>query len=90
MVSWEALAAGVPVVATQFPHAAELLTAGRGLVVPHRDPRALAEAVHVALRGARTSPRPVDRGAAGDVSWPAVAARYHRLAAAIGHRAQFP
>jgi glycosyltransferase involved in cell wall biosynthesis len=38
----EAVAAGKPVVATQFPHARELLAGGAGLVVPHRDPAAIA------------------------------------------------
>ena len=36
----EAVAAGVPVVATRFPHAVELLTDGPGLLVPHQDPAA--------------------------------------------------
>ncbi|MEK8108330.1 glycosyltransferase [Micromonospora sp. M12] len=35
----EAVAAGVPVVATAFPHAVELLTGGPGLVVPTRTRR---------------------------------------------------
>ena len=39
----EAVAAGVPVVATAFPHAVELLTDGPGLLVPHQDPAALAD-----------------------------------------------
>src|ERR1700678_1650824 len=33
----EAVAAGKPVVATRFPHAAEVLAGGAGLLVPHRD-----------------------------------------------------
>jgi glycosyltransferase involved in cell wall biosynthesis len=78
----EAVAAGIPVVATTFPHAVELLTDGPGLLVPHRDPAALAGAVRriltePGLRGcltARTSPL------AADVRWPAVAARYDELA----------
>lgn len=41
----EAIAAGLPVVATDFPHARELLSTGCGLVVPHEDPVALADAV---------------------------------------------
>ena len=45
----EAVAAGVPVVATAFPHAVELLTDGPGLVVPHRNPRALSTAVRRVL-----------------------------------------
>jgi glycosyltransferase involved in cell wall biosynthesis len=38
----EAVAAGKPVVATQFPHAREVLAGGAGLLVPHRDPAATA------------------------------------------------
>ena len=34
----EAVAAGKPVVATRFPHAAEVLAGGAGLLVPHGDP----------------------------------------------------
>ena len=41
----EAVAAGKPVVATRFPHAVELLSDGAGIVVPHRDPIAIAEAL---------------------------------------------
>jgi glycosyltransferase involved in cell wall biosynthesis len=78
----EAVAAGVPVVATPFPHAVELLTAGPGLLVPHEDPKALA----VAVRRILTEP-----GLAADLArrtrdlrstllWPEVAARYDALA----------
>ena len=38
----DAVAAGRPVVSTAFPHAVELLASGAGLVVPQRDPGALA------------------------------------------------
>ena len=34
----EAVASAKPVVATAFPHAAELLAEGSGIVVPHEDP----------------------------------------------------
>jgi glycosyltransferase involved in cell wall biosynthesis len=78
----EAVAAGKPVVATQFPHARELLADGAGLVVPHRDPPAIAAALRsVITRGdmmaamasaaAATAPR---------LLWPAVAAQYRELA----------
>ena len=45
----EAVAAGKPVVATAFPHAIELLASGAGLVVPHDDPAALAQAIQRVL-----------------------------------------
>lgn len=41
----DAVAAGRPVIATAFPHAVELLSSGAGIVVPHRDPAALADAI---------------------------------------------
>ncbi|GLY49946.1 glycosyl transferase family 1 [Lentzea sp. NBRC 102530] len=74
----EALAARKPVVATVFPHAVELLADGAGLLVPHRDPAAIA----AALRRVLTEPglaagmrdRSADLGAV--LSWPAVADRY--------------
>jgi glycosyltransferase involved in cell wall biosynthesis len=72
----EAVAAGVPVVATAFPHAVELLTDGPGLVVPHRNPRALATAVRKVL----SRPALYRDAAAATLRWPAVAARYEALA----------
>ncbi len=78
----DAVAAGRPVVATQFPHAVELLASGAGIVVPQRDPGALADAIRVVLteegRAARMA-REARRLAPG-LSWSAVAARYVSLA----------
>jgi glycosyltransferase involved in cell wall biosynthesis len=75
----EAVAAGVPVVATAFPHAVELLTDGPGLLVPHRNPRALANAIRKVLT------RRQQAGPADDAvtRWPVVAARYEELAARL-------
>jgi glycosyltransferase involved in cell wall biosynthesis len=81
----EAVAAGKPVVATQFPHARELLADGAGLLVPHRDPAAIAAALRsVITRGdvldamaavaAATAPR---------LLWPAIASQYRELADAL-------
>ena len=39
----DAVSAGRPVIATEFPHAVELLNRGAGMVVPHRDPVSLAQ-----------------------------------------------
>jgi polysaccharide biosynthesis protein PslF len=78
----EAVAAGKPVVATQFPHARELLAGGAGLLVPHRDPAAIAAALRsvitrgdvlsrMAAAAAATAPR---------LLWPAIADQYRELA----------
>ncbi len=81
----EAVAAGKPVVATQFPHARELLAGGAGLVVPHRDPAAIAAAlrsvatraeVRAAMAGAAASTAP-------GLLWPAIAGQYRELAARL-------
>ncbi|MCO1595345.1 glycosyltransferase [Micromonospora sp. RHAY321] len=78
----EAVAAGVPVVATAFPHAVELLTGGPGLVVPHRDPTALAAAIRRILIEPGLTARLAGRvrPLAAHLRWPAVAARYGTLA----------
>lgn len=78
----EAVAAGRPVVSTAFPHAVELLTDGAGLLVPQRDPMALARA----LRRVLTEPGLGDRMAAQAarkapaLSWRSVAQRYAEIA----------
>jgi glycosyltransferase involved in cell wall biosynthesis len=76
----EAVGADVPVVATEFPHAVELLADGPGLLVPHQDPEAMAAAIRHLL----STPDPAGRrnGLAGGptLRWPAVAARYRSLA----------
>nr|WP_144124253.1 glycosyltransferase [Catellatospora sichuanensis] len=74
----EAVAAGVPVVATRFPHAVELLTDGPGLLVPHGDASAMADAIRTIL----TSPDAARLGGAPGTAmlWPAVADRYAALA----------
>ncbi|GAB3169684.1 glycosyltransferase involved in cell wall biosynthesis [Micromonospora palomenae] len=78
----EAVAAGVPVVSTAFPHAVELLTGGPGLVVPHRDPAALAAAIRRILVEPGLAARLAGRvqPLAAHLRWPAVAARYGTLA----------
>jgi glycosyltransferase involved in cell wall biosynthesis len=76
----EAVAAGVPVVATTFPHAIELLSDGRGLLVPHRKPAALATAIRRVLTDPALAAR-LARPRTPALRWPAVAARYEALAA---------
>ena len=81
----EALAAGKPVIATAFPHAVELLSTGAGIVVPHRDPQALA----AALRQVLTQPASAAemaaeaRKIAATLYWPAIAERYDHMAAKL-------
>lgn len=77
----EAIAAGLPVVATAFPHAIELLDRGPGFVVEHESPVAIAEALQRVFTG------PVPQRAAGatpvvpDATWAEVAGRYEALTA---------
>jgi glycosyltransferase involved in cell wall biosynthesis len=75
----EAVAAGVPVVATPFPHAVELLTDGPGLLVPHRDPKALAKAIRRLLTVPGLAGK-LSRRSGAELRWPAVAASYGELA----------
>jgi len=75
----EAVAARVPVVATGFPHAIELLAGGAGIVVPHRDPSAIADAVTKMLR--RSSP-PV-AGGSDATSWSNVGRAYLEIAGSL-------
>jgi glycosyltransferase involved in cell wall biosynthesis len=77
----DAIAAGKPVIATEFPHAIELVGRGCGVVVPHADPRAIANAIsHVVdhpenLR--EMEERTLEIGIEHD--WKAVAASYCHL-----------
>ena len=77
----EAVGAGVPVVATEFPHAIELLAEGPGLLVPHQDAEAMAAAIRHLI--ARPAGVPATRAAGPTLRWPAVAARYEALAASL-------
>jgi glycosyltransferase involved in cell wall biosynthesis len=76
----EAVGAGKPVVATPFPHAVELLSDGPGLLVPHHDPKALADAVRRILTDDALAQRLSARTDAPTLRWPAVAARYAAVA----------
>jgi glycosyltransferase involved in cell wall biosynthesis len=81
----EAVAAGKPVVSTSFPHAVELLSSGAGLLVPQRDPVALAHALRRVLteRGLADSMAETSRELAVSQLWPAIAASYIALASAL-------
>ena len=80
----EAVAAGKPVVATQFPHAAEVLAGGAGLLVPHRDPAAIAAALRsVITRGdVMTRMAAAAAATAPQLLWPVIADQYRELAGA--------
>jgi polysaccharide biosynthesis protein PslF len=74
----EAVAALKPVVATRFPHAFELLSNGPGILVPHRDPNAIAGALRTLLTH-RDLTAGMTRAAAvtaPELLWPVVAQRY--------------
>lgn len=81
----EAVTARRPVVATDFPHARELLAGGAGLVVPRRDSGAMAHAVRRVL----TEPGLAETlaGRCSDLArafdWRAVAHGYRTLARAL-------
>ncbi len=77
----EAIAAGKPVVATEFPHAREVLAGGAGILVPHRDPAAIA----AALRSLSTRTDVMTRMASAatetaPLRWPVIADQYRELA----------
>jgi polysaccharide biosynthesis protein PslF len=78
----DAVAAGRPVVSTAFPHAVELLASGAGIVVPQRDPVALAGAIRAVLGepGLASSMAAEARRLAPGLSWTAVAGQYGTLA----------
>lgn len=80
----EAVAAGKPVVATGFPHAVELLGAGAGVVVRHRDPASIAAALRDVLTRDGMAARMAAAGTAtAPQLWSAVADSYRVLAARL-------
>ncbi|MGC2484740.1 MAG: glycosyltransferase [Acidimicrobiales bacterium] len=85
----DAVAAGRPVVATNFPHAVELLATGAGMTVPHRDPAAL----NLALRRVLTEPTLAAsmadeaRVLGAGLSWAAVADQFQVLSRRLVERA---
>ena len=81
----EAIAAGVPVVSTGFPHAVELLGGGAGLIARHGDPESMAAAIRTIVENEETA-RQMHEAAlrdAHDSSWPVVGERYRELAGRI-------
>jgi len=89
----EALAARVPVVATAFPHASELLADGRGgVVVRHDDPAAIAGALtRIIVEPGLAGTMSTHNGALTTlVSWPVVATQYRQLFDALLRRSSAP
>ncbi len=86
-----ALAAGKAIVSTPYIHAVEALAHGRGILVPFRDERALAQAVNRLLADAmlrETIEMRAYRAARG-WEWPAIGRHYlHLMAAAATGRLQ--
>ncbi|HEX2319410.1 MAG TPA: glycosyltransferase [Streptosporangiaceae bacterium] len=81
----EAVAAGKPVVATPFPHARELLAGGAGMLVPHRDPAAIASALRslITRRDVMTRMAAAAAATAPQLLWPAIADQYRELASQL-------
>lgn len=81
----EAVAARRPVVATDFPHARELLAGGAGFVVPRRDPGAMAQAMRRVLTEPGLAEALTARcaGLARALDWRTVADSYRALARAL-------
>ena len=71
----EAVSAGKPVVATRFPHSVELLSDGGGILVRHKDPLAIADALREVLAH-RSPARLTSARTAPPLLWSAVADRY--------------
>lgn len=77
----EAIGAGLPVVATRFPHAIELLSGGAGDLVEHGDARGIARSLERLLIDPvrrRNAARAID-ALKPHLSWSAVGAAYQRL-----------
>jgi glycosyltransferase involved in cell wall biosynthesis len=74
----DAIAAGRPVVATEFPHANELLATGAGITVAHKDAAALARALRLVLSDTKlaTDMASEARLLGAGLSWGAVAAQF--------------
>lgn len=81
----EAIAARRPVIATDFPHAKELLSGGAGLLVPHHDPATMAQAIRRVLTEPGLAESMTARCAdlAPALGWPTVADEYRGLARAL-------
>jgi glycosyltransferase involved in cell wall biosynthesis len=78
----DAVAAGRPVVATDFPHSRELLADGAGLLVRQRDPHEIAQVVRLLLTNSavHNEMAAAARRTALSLDWRAVATAYVNVA----------
>jgi polysaccharide biosynthesis protein PslF len=81
----EAIAARRPIVATRFPHAAELLADGAGLLVPQKDPAAMSHALRRVLTEPAVAASMIASSSriAPGLEWSAVADSYQTLATSL-------
>jgi polysaccharide biosynthesis protein PslF len=89
----EAMAAGIPVVSTAFPHAIELLADGKGgLLVPHADPIAIAAALTriAAEPGLARAMSAHNASWKTAVGWPTVARQYRQVFDRLPHQRPRP
>jgi glycosyltransferase involved in cell wall biosynthesis len=84
----DAVAAGCPVIATAFPHATELLSGGAGIIVPHGDPHALAQAIRRVITDSSLAADMAShaRRKASSLSWRTVADSYQSVATRLLER----
>lgn len=82
----EAIAASKPVIATQFPHAVELLSGGAGITVPHGDSGALSAALRRLLTDQRLTSRMgrEARRIADGWYWPTIGRRFGSMMSGLG------
>ncbi len=87
----EAIAAAKPVIATQFPHAVELLSGGVGVIVPHGDPAALSGALRRLLndRALTTQMASEARLLADGWYWPTIGQRFGSMMSGIAQADRF-
>jgi len=84
----EAIASGKPVVSTRFPHADELLGQGSGILVPHEDAEAIADALRSLLTDPALASRTaaVARRQAPSFFWENVGKRYLQLTSEVARK----
>jgi glycosyltransferase involved in cell wall biosynthesis len=77
----DAVAAGRPVIASAFPHAVELLSDGAGIIVPHGDVVALAQAIRSVVEDPCLLTSMTERATSlsPSLSWTSVAEQYSTL-----------